>query len=483
MRRAAAVLAALAAIFGALFVSHFPFLRLPFYWDELGQFVPAALDIYNRGAWVPYTTIPNVHPPGVMAYLASLWRCFGYSILATRAAMLVLAAAGLLITWHLTRRLTGRRGVAWLASLFLFCSPLFFSQSMMAQLDMPAMTLTALAFLLFFGERYVLCALVCVLAVIAKETAILIPALFGFLLLRRGSRSAFWFVLPLIPLLFWLAVIKRSTGHWFGDPAFTQYNLFYPLHPVRLTLALLRRSYYLLVGSGHAIGAIALYVLLHRRRWRLPWEWQVIGAFALLHVVLITVLGGAVLERYLLPVLPFLYAVFAWALLEIRGRVGRLLATALTACLLTACVVNPPYPFPMENNLAWTTFVTLHREVAQFAEAAIPNANIATSFPLAGALRRPEMGYVSRPLRVLEISDFREATLAGEVRNKADALIEFQTFWDPKGLLQNPTWIALLKRFYGYVPQVPPSEVPRVTGMRSLLRTCAAGQCVEVFRK
>src|SRR5712691_9915312 len=43
---------------------HLPYLKLLF-WDELGQFIPAALDLYHDGAWVPHSTLPNVHPPGL----------------------------------------------------------------------------------------------------------------------------------------------------------------------------------------------------------------------------------------------------------------------------------------------------------------------------------------------------------------------------------------------------------------------------------
>ncbi len=45
-----------------------------------GQFVPASLDLFRAGAWIPVSTVPNVHPPGVMAYLALFWKIFGYSI-------------------------------------------------------------------------------------------------------------------------------------------------------------------------------------------------------------------------------------------------------------------------------------------------------------------------------------------------------------------------------------------------------------------
>ena len=84
-----------------LILAHGPLLRLPFFWDEAGQFIPATLDIYRKGAWIPVSTVPNIHPPAVMAYLAGFWSVFGYSIEGTRIAMLLIAAAGALFTFLL----------------------------------------------------------------------------------------------------------------------------------------------------------------------------------------------------------------------------------------------------------------------------------------------------------------------------------------------------------------------------------------------
>jgi hypothetical protein len=476
------VAAGMGAAFALLCLTHYPLLRLPFYWDELGQFVPASLDIYHRLAWVPYTTVPNVHPPGVMAYLAAVWCVLGYSIMGTRVAMLCFAAAGLAAQWKLTYRLSGAAAASSLSALFLFTCPLFFSQSIMAQLDLPPMAATTIALVLFLDERFVLCAAVCSVAVMLKETAIVAPALFGFLLLRRGqTRTALLFILPLAPLLVWLVELKRATGHWFGSPEFTDYNLFYPLNPVRLLLALIRRGYYLLIGSGHIIGSIALVFWLRKRP--ISREWGVAFAFVAVHVAVITVLGGAVLERYLLPALPVLYAAFAVAIWNLPRKVRNLAALALTACLLAACFINPPYPFPMENNLAWTTFVTLDQQAAQYVEAALPDATIASSFPVAGELRRPEMGYVTRPMHVLEINDFRAENLSGKVRGHADALVAYSVMWDPLHTLNRPAWKELLTRFYGYIQPAQIDEIPQLTGMREAFRICASGQCVIVFRK
>ncbi len=474
---------ALTAAFLALLLTHFKILPLPYYWDELGQFVPAALDIFHKLAWVPYSATPNVHPPGVMSYLALFWSVAGYSIVNTRLAMLLLAAGALVAQWRLARILGETSMAASIATLLLFVSPLFFAQAAMAQLDMPAMLLTTIALALFLEEHLVVCALVCCLAVMAKETAIVAPALFGFLLLRRRRIGpALLFLLPLVPLTIWLVVLKQTTGHLFGSPEFADYNLWYPLHPVRLLLALLRRNYYLFIGSGHILGTVALLVWWRRRRAKLPDRWIVVIAFVAIHVVVITVLGGAVLERYLLPALPVLYASFGMALASLWPRVRNLGVLALTICLILACFINPPYPFPMENNLAWTTFVTLQKQTSLFVEAEMPDATIATTFPVAGGLRTPELGYVSRPLHLLEINDFRESNLTNKVRGHAGALIMYSVLWDPLGLFQHSWWTHPLRRFYGYVPQASPGDVPRLTGMRSAFRLCAAGQCFEVFR-
>src|SRR3954452_21825089 len=91
-----------ALFFLVLLGSHATVLRLPYFWDELGQFIPAALDIFEQNAWIPHTTVPNVHPPGLMAFLALVWKLVAYSIPATRIAMLLIAAGGVFITFLLT---------------------------------------------------------------------------------------------------------------------------------------------------------------------------------------------------------------------------------------------------------------------------------------------------------------------------------------------------------------------------------------------
>ncbi len=181
----------------AMIASHLPLVQLPYYWDETGQFIPAATDLYQTGALISHSATPNVHPPAVMAWLALAWHVFGFGILTTRVAMLLLAAFGVLATFLLAIELA--RGIpgapAFAAVAMLFLCPLFYAQSMLAQLDMPAMAFTALALLLFLQNRFRAAALTCVALVMVKETGIVVPLVFGAWLLfeKRKSRC------PLVP--------------------------------------------------------------------------------------------------------------------------------------------------------------------------------------------------------------------------------------------------------------------------------------------
>src|SRR6266566_525653 len=151
-----------------IFVSHAAFFDLPFFWDEVGQFVPAALDLFHSGALVPRSVTPNAHPPGVMAYLAAIWTVTGFSIVSTRVAMLLLASLCALIVFLLAIKLCAavKGAPAFAVVLLLACSPAFYGQAMLAQLDMPAMLFTILALLLFLEERISLSALACVALVL-----------------------------------------------------------------------------------------------------------------------------------------------------------------------------------------------------------------------------------------------------------------------------------------------------------------------------
>jgi hypothetical protein len=470
-----------------LLVTHLPLLDLPFFWDELGQFIPAALDIYEDGAFVPHSTLPNAHPPGLMTYLAGCWQVFGYSVSLTRIAMLILAAAGLLgvflLALHLCRGLRGLPGFT--AVLLLLASPLFYTQSMMAQLDMPAMVFTVFAVLLFLQQRYGASAAVCTALVLMKETSLVVPAVLGaWLLWERRFRQACYFLAPALAVALWLAVLLRTTGHLFGNAEFTHYNLWFQLHPVRLSATLLRRVFYLFIDNFHWIGSAALILALRRSTIFTNRSWAIVGAVFLAQTLAVTVLGGAALERYLMPVLPLFYIAVAAAVTVLRSPVRRLTVAALAAGLAAGLFLNSPFPYPYENNLAVVDFVRLQQQAAAWIEVHHPNGAIASAWPFPDALRRPEFGYVSRGIYTRPLPDFDSASVAALKGTQVDALVVYSRTWEPRWSVLHSDWIReFLEKYYFYSPQITAEQIERELGLTRAAGWKQRGQWIEIYER
>ena len=463
-----------------LFTGHSPYLSLPFFWDELGQYVPAALDLYRDGALVPHSAIPNVHPPGVMAWLAATWNVVGYSIAATRSAMLVLASFGVLCAALLAKQL---RVPVFLAIVPLLADPLFFTQSMMAQLDMPAMVFGLVALVLYFETRHLAAAVACCALVMCKETGIVLPLVLGVaLLLQKGDRArAAWYAVPFLVLAGWLTLLWRTTGSPFGDPAFAHYNTTYALHPVRMAVAFMRRAYYLFFADFRWVATASILYGLRRGVYRQV-GWRIVAAFAVLQTIEVTVLGGAQLERYLIPVLPLLYiaAAASWARFSpvLRGTS----VAVLCAGLLAGLALNPSFPFPYENNLAMADFVELHRSAARYLEQNYPGHTVHTAWPLTAELRTPEFGYVQHAMHTVETSDLHYSTLHRLNPAQVRVLVMYSRDWDAGGRVTEVPWVRqFLTRYFEYERQMTTDECVSRFGLTSVVRFERRGQWVEIY--
>ena len=129
-----------ALFFFTLLALHSPLLRLPYFWDEAGYYVPAARDLLLTGTLIPHSTPSNAHPPLVTAYLALAWKVLGYAPAVTRTAMLAVAAFSLLGVFRLAQRVANTE-VAVASAICTALYPVFFAQSSLAHLDLAAAAL------------------------------------------------------------------------------------------------------------------------------------------------------------------------------------------------------------------------------------------------------------------------------------------------------------------------------------------------------
>ena len=455
---------------------HYPLLRLPYYWDEAGYYIPAAMDFFRSWQLVPTSTLPTGHTPFVIIYLALAWRAFGFSPLVTRAAMITVAAGTLAGLYALGRRVAIREIRCW-SVLLLALSPLFFAQSTLAHLDLAAGWFTLLALLALLDDHPARFALASTAAVLCKETAVvLLPVawILSWWQRRRTSGSlsrAWWpaFLAPLVTLIAWAGFYHHVTGFWTGNREYLHYNLYSTLNPVRVLLALLRRLYETFAGGFNwLLTAGAMAGIL----WKASAQNQpgpstlrrfflLGGSLTAAYLVMLSVVGGAVLPRYLLPIFPPLVLMAVILIWRLPRPVARSIMVFTTGCFVWAWFLNPPYPFPFEDNLAYADFIRLHERAAQFLEAQAGERRILTAWPASDELARPFLGYVRKPLNVVPLQGFGRHDFDGVSPGSFDCLYLFSRRWEPpNNWLRRFPWLQRLQeRYFEYRPQVLENEL------------------------
>jgi hypothetical protein len=474
------------AFFSALLaLTHFRLLDLPYFWDELGQFIPQTHDLATKSLLLPKSTTPNSHPPGLPLLLAALWKLTGISIVATRVFMLLLAAGYLTASFLLAiELLRGAAGFpAFLAIAMLFCCPLLYLQSISTNLDLPAALCTTIVMLAFTRRQHTVAVVAATMAVGFKETSLAIPLVLAAFAWRQGKRP-FALALAIAPtalLLNYYAFVWFRTGHPFGDAAYTNFNLLYPLHPVRLLFAFLRRISWLALENLHVVPTAILAVQWHRAGFGPLWTPLAVAAIA--HTVLVSLTGGAVLERYLLPSLPILYAAFAAGFSTLAARWRYSLFGITLFGLLGGLFWNPPWPYALENNLAMVDLVDIQRNAAGFAESRFADRRITTAWPLSDALVKPYLGYVHHPLpNVRKLPDFDLDQLKRLDWQSGDILILYSRSWQPENSLANIAPIRSLLRIFLNAPtEATRADLPDLLPLRPLIGYEQRGLWVEVL--
>lgn len=502
---------AYSVILVCVFLSHATLLRLPYFWDEAGYYVPAARDLLTYGSLIPRTTVSNAHPPLVMAWLALWWKVVGYAPVVTRAAMLVLASFSLLGLFRLGE-VVANRSVAVAATLCAAVYPVFFAQSSLAQVDLTAAGLTFWGLAEYVGARYASAAVWFCIAVLAKETAVLTSValllweLLGLFLARQTRLAGLWnstagkrsrripsLVLPALILAAWYAYHYARTGYVFGNPEFFRYNVASTLNPVRFLLALALRLW-------QAFGYMHLWLLtiamllamflppvkdlgMERRRIAIPVQ-SIFLAIVGVYVLAMALIGGAVLARYMLPVVP-LVILLATSTLYRRLRYWRVATTAVAVAFIVAWFWNPPYGFSPEDNLAYRDYIQLHENGERFLEARYPMAHVLTAWPASDELSRPWLGYVTRPMQVVRIEDFSldQMISAAEFRDHFDVALVFSTKYEPRNPLLDgwARWIEWKKRFFGFHRDLPPAAAPRILAGNIVFSQEKHGQWIAVI--
>jgi hypothetical protein len=509
------------AIFAALLLVHLPLLRLPYFWDEAGYFIPAARDILLSGDLIPHTTLSNAHPPLVMLWLALWWKLITYSSLTTRIAMLLVAAFGFTGLWLLASKVASRP-VACATVVLSALSPTIYSQSVMAQLDIAAFALVLWTLYSHICGRRLQAIAFAALAAVAKETTVAVTlTLFGADLLGwiayrwRPQLAAKWcmprqtlarcaaYLLALVPLIGWYGYHFHRTGHVFGNPDYLRYNVGATLTPLRILFAGIMRLWH---ATGYmnlfVLTAAALLLLWDSRRSHIrqqkadvghqdaaaaeiPANVQVLLILVVLaQVAEFSVVGGALLARYMIAAVP-LVILLSVNVLRMYAPRWQWWIAGCAAAFVVALLFDPPWYISPEDNLTWTSYVRMHKQAARYVERHYAQDRILTAWPASDELNRPFLGYTYRPLSVVRIENFtaEEIIRAKQQPENFDVVVAFSTKFTPqRGLVQHISgWNYLQTRYFDFHQDLSGEAIARMLHGRIVWQQSGSGEWIAVI--
>jgi hypothetical protein len=207
-------------------------------------------------------------------------------------------------------------------------------------------------------------------------------------------------------------------------------------------------------------------------------------AIAVVYVLALSVIGGAVLARYMLPIVPLFILVCVSTIWRRLPAWKAVLAVAALA-FVGALFFNPPYGFSPEDNLAYRDYIRLHQGAESFVEVRYPQARVLTAWPASDEISRPNLGYVARPMQVVRIEDFTAEQLlaASDERERFDIALVFSTKYQPVPTFFDRwrLWQEWKARYFGYHVDMSPGAAAAVLGGNLVHVERRQGQWVAVI--
>jgi hypothetical protein len=419
--------------------------------------------------------------------------------------MCFIAATALTAVFRIALIASRRPALALITTSLTAIYPVFFAQSSLAHADLfaAAATLWGLAFFLASlgnGRRMWPSVLCFSLAALSKETAIVTPlalaAWEAWLAMRTRvshARKAALLLIPALPLALWYLYYWHRTGYVFGNPEYLRYNAITTLSPLRILIALWHRTNQLTLHMNLFVPVLlALACLLldplpeMDSSPPIPREHRTIFFVVILtNLAFYSVMGGALLTRYLLPLYPLVILLCVHTF-RTRLRPWPWFVALTAIAFLTALFVNPPYRFAPEDNLSYSDAVRLQQAAIAQIVARYPHETVLTAWPASDELAKPELGYVTQPIGVAPIDDFS----FGQIQRAAQSPQPYTVGLIFSTKYVAPKWTLNLghinermdTRFFGFHHDLDPATIARLLGGHVVWREQRRGQWAAVLQ-
>jgi 4-amino-4-deoxy-L-arabinose transferase-like glycosyltransferase len=303
------------------------------------------------------------HPPFKLMIVSAAFKLFGYQSICYIG--LFFGMVGIIATYYIAKKLFDEK-VAFLSSILMATSGLFISVGLFSIRDFLMTVFILLAFAFYLNTRYALYALFICLAVLTKETAIFFAAgiLFSDIIIKKNMRfSSFT---PFIVLAWYFEFIHFSGNHIWNDWNFSktanQGSAATMIINV-LTLQIFNQYAYenwlhLFIFNFNWVywifGIISFFSIKTKEMKK---NLAPIAVFFILFSVMVLSFQTFTINRYVLPILPFLYIMASFGIFNLKFK------PFFIALIILISFVSLFYSVDPISNMIWQKTTILGENV------------------------------------------------------------------------------------------------------------------------
>jgi hypothetical protein len=204
------------------------------------------------------------------------------------------------------------------------------------------------------------------------------------------------------------------------------------------------------------------------------------------HVLAFSLIGGAILARYMLPVIPLVILISLSCLAQ-STRHWKIAVAVSCMAFVAALFVSPTYQYDRADNLAYRKFVLQQQEAVQYVSQHYSQGTVSTAWPATEGFRTPYLGYLARPFSVSAMKDFSRPSLVAARDGGADFAVVFSR-QQPGGTVAQPGWerlgflVSMRHRFFQSLPDLSLRDALQVLGGRVLWSEASGGEWIAVVK-
>jgi hypothetical protein len=383
-------------------------LQLPYFWDESAAYINGVIYMLDNGISILPSSVPAQmsfgHPLFLPFLLASIAKFGTYSIPLMRGAILLFSLLLAIGVFILARKNSSNYLSALVAVVVFLAQPIVFAQSTMILLEVLLTLLIVYTILFNTNNRHLLAAFTASLAVLTKETgivlaiALLLHTFIDFYFNKDRKKLIRLSLIYSVPILVFLGflMLQKLTYGWFLNPA--------NLGATKLTFSSMIQKTWdypieiVFLDQGRFFLSIVLLIYLVFKFRFLKFRYNKLSSLMIVFIIGFVGFSSIAhtLERYFMVLMPFAAIIFAQAITYFEKWHVGLVVVLLGISIGFAWKYRDNGKKFSDVDISYREQIKANQDLMNYINSGVfKNDTLGFSFPLKEAATDKRFGYIN----------------------------------------------------------------------------------------